>query len=346
MPSEGVALQRATAWDFRSVYRFGRFSAISFSLMTVLVGAATADPDISTGLIAGLTIIGVCFHLFAYIHNDVCDLPIDRSEPQRQESPLVMGTIDPKTALVVGLAQIPLAFGVHLYLGGGVGSGASLATAFILLAAYNQWGKRVRVPLVSDCIQAVGWLALANFGALMTGRPLNSITVLALALIFIYVLMINGVHGGVRDLANDFRCGAQTTAILLGASPDEGSGRPIPSPLLTYAVILHALMLVLLGVYLSYNLPGYDPVSRVATAVMIGAVFAALAVQVVLALRTPARAGDRAQAGLLHLVISLGLLYWPFALYFGPPARIAVLAVYTIPVTFLCVYDGLRGGLE
>ena len=345
MPSEAVAVRRETGWGFRAAYRFGRFSAVSFSLMTVLAGAATADPGISLSLIAGLTIIGIAFHLFAYIHNDVCDLPIDRSEPLRQDSPLVMGMIEPKTALAVAFAQVPLALGMHLCLGGGFRPGASLAAAFILLCVYNKWGKRVPMPIVSDFVQAAGWLALATYGALISGRPLNTTTETALALIFVYVLMINGVHGGIRDLDNDFRCGAQTTAILLGASPDAGCATPLPSPLLTYAFALHGLLIVILALYLGYNVPGYDPASRIGTAAIVLGVFAAIAVQVGLALRRSARASDRTQAGLLHLVISLGLLYWPFALYFDLPARIALLAVYAIPVTFMCIYDGIRGGL-
>jgi 4-hydroxybenzoate polyprenyltransferase len=345
MPSEGVVIQPA-GWDFRSVYRFGRFSALSFTLMTILLGAATAEPRISLELIFGLLGIGLAFHLFAYIHNDFADLAIDLSEPLRRHSPLVLGMIRPRTALAVALLQVPLAFGLHWWLGGDSRAATALAVALLLLAVYNVWGKRVPVPVFSDLVQAFGWVTLAVYGALMARRTPNAVTGTLASLIVVYVLMINGIHGGLRDLANDYRCGARTTAILLGAKPDAESGTLMPRRLFIYAIALQGLLLCIIALCLSLNLPRYDTNSRLATAAIVVLVNLGLAYLTRTAVRRHASKPDLIQAGILHLVISLGLLYWPFALYLDWPARLAGFAVYIIPVTFMCAYNGLRGEVQ
>jgi hypothetical protein len=52
------------------------------------------------------------------------------------------------------------------------------------------------------------------------------------------IIVVNGVHGAVRDLANDHAHGARTTALWLGGRVDE-SGATIPTRLWVYGIVFH-----------------------------------------------------------------------------------------------------------
>jgi 4-hydroxybenzoate polyprenyltransferase len=206
------------------IYRFIRFSALGATAILPLLGAASVAPRIEPALLLGLLAAALLFHCFAYVLNDVIDLPIDRLEPQRATFPLVRGMVSPAQALAFALAQVPLAFALTAWLGGGPAAFGALALAFALMAVYNLWGKRAPFPPLTDLAQGLGWAALLVYGAALAGPPAPLTAALA-AFEVVFILLINGVHGPLRDLANDLRCGARTTAILLGARPlppDEG----------------------------------------------------------------------------------------------------------------------------
>src|SRR5436853_1604586 len=67
---------------------FIRIHFFLFSGMLPLLGAATVRSRLSGREIAGLIGIGLAYHIFAYVLNDVIDLPIDRGQPLRQGDPL------------------------------------------------------------------------------------------------------------------------------------------------------------------------------------------------------------------------------------------------------------------
>ena len=206
------------------IYRFIRFSALGATAILPLLGAASVAPRIEPALLLGLLAAALLFHCFAYVLNDVIDLPIDRLEPQRATFPLVRGMVSPAQALAFALAQVPLAFALTAWLGGGPAAFGALALAFALMTVYNLWGKRAPFPPLTDLAQGLGWAALVVYGAALAGPP-TPLTAALAAFEVVFILLINGVHGPLRDLANDLRCGARTTAILLGARPlppDEG----------------------------------------------------------------------------------------------------------------------------
>ena len=162
---------RQAHWRFASIYRFGRFSAVSFTLVVPLSGAAIAFRPLSISRIAGLTAIAIAFHLFAYVSNDVVDLPLDRTEPQRSDSPLVLGLIRPSVALAIALAQVPVAFAIHAALGGPPAASLALLTAVALMLVYNIYGKRLAFPPLGDAVQGVAWSAFALYGVWPRASP-------------------------------------------------------------------------------------------------------------------------------------------------------------------------------
>ena len=148
-------------WIIRA-YLTIRVSTLGFTLLLPLTGSASAAPGWRPLQAAWLIAIALAFHIFAYVLNDVVDLDVDRSEPLRADSPLVLGEIGRAQALALAWAQPPLAFGFALAGEASVSVLAWLALAFVAMAIYDVYGKRCRRPVLTDAVQAVGWCALLN----------------------------------------------------------------------------------------------------------------------------------------------------------------------------------------
>jgi hypothetical protein len=93
------------------------------------------------------------------------------------------------------------------------------------------------VPLLADAVQGVGWACLVWYGA-SRGGGANLGTFLAAMFVVGFVVIVNAVHGGLRDLRNDSRRGARTAAIALGATVDTDGRVTVPVALRRLAWLL------------------------------------------------------------------------------------------------------------
>lgn len=238
MPAPDPTLLR---WAI-AVYLTVRVSALGFTWVLPLVGAAsTALPASAT---PALLLVALSFHVFAYVFNDVIDHPVDRCEPLRSDSPLVQGRVSRGQLLVLAWVQVPLAFALALEGGATAAALAALLGAFVAMALYDVYGKRCVWPLLTDAVQAAGWCALVLVGAWWHERATPPLTGWLIVYVFFCVLLVQGVHGGLRDLANDGRSGARTTALWLGARVDERGGIALSRTMLAYALGLQLALWV------------------------------------------------------------------------------------------------------
>jgi 4-hydroxybenzoate polyprenyltransferase len=320
-------------------YRFYRFSAFGATATLPLLGAASTTPTVPLATIAVLLLVAALFHGFAYVHNDIVDLAVDRTQPLRRDYPLVRGTIQLRQAwLFVAFCLLGLAALCLL--------GRPAALPFVLIAVlcmigYNLWGKRCAWSILTDALQGLGWAALIGYGALASGGPISRLVCYLGSYEVVLILLVNGVHGSLRDLANDAACGARSTALWLGARIDDGKLR-IPSALLGYALVLQLLLAVLV------LLPLLDG-TIVYPALVQGLTLAALlALQFLMlwlawAAQRHRDAASLKAIGMLHLT---ALLTAPILLVLpgcGPWLALALLIAHTMPLLANgMTYDGLR----
>lgn len=305
MPIDNTANHWAVRW--RAFSRLVRFPAIGATANLPLLGAVTVDADTDVGRACLLVAIGTAAHIYGFILNDVIDLPLDRTDPARSESPLVRGTIARSHALVAALSQLPIALALTLWAGGGSAACAALVAAFALGATYNLYGKKFSFPPVTDAVQGVAYALLTLSGALMTLGQLTKVTVAVCVYIGLLVFTVNGVHGSLRDLANDLRHCARTTAVFFGASPLDENRISLPRRFRLYMFILQALLATTIVTPLAYNWLGYDELMRVWTLASLG-VMLALSVLLLGAFARPvAPRNDLVFAGTLHMLLCLGL---------------------------------------
>jgi 4-hydroxybenzoate polyprenyltransferase len=228
----------------RSVKTYGRLTAAGLGLSCVVTGQASALGPFDLRTVGFLLLVGLAFHIVAFAVNDLFDLEIDRTDPTRAGSPLVLGDIRPRTSAVLLLAIGVGSFGIdRAAFGPSARAVSALAAAYVFLLAYDAFGKRVRWPVVTDAMQGIGWACLVWYGAERGGGP-TSATWLTAAFTFLFVVMVNGVHGGLRDLANDSTRGARTTAIAFGAI-STSDRLVVPLLLTTYSWVLQAALAVI-----------------------------------------------------------------------------------------------------
>ena len=314
-----------------------RVSTLGFTLLLPLSGAASAAPGWRAGEVAWLLALALAFHVFAYVFNDVVDLRVDRTEPLRASSPLVRGAISRTQALVLAWAQLPIAFALALAGGARAPLLGWLALAFGALALYDLYGKRCPWPLLTDAVQSVGWCALLLMGAWASAGEASAATWWLAAYVFLCVLLVNGVHGGLRDLANDSRCGARTTAVWLGARAGAGTAIVLSPALVAYALALQAgLVACALGACRATTSGSDHALAR-------GLVAAALAAACVSLAVAFGRVGERralVAAGAWNIVATLLVLPPAVLPRLGWAGGAVLLAVFALPVIAMWAYNG------
>lgn len=318
-----------TIW--RDAIEFVRFTGFGATLAVVFMGAAQSGAHRIDGRdMVTLIVLASAFHAYAYLLNDLVDLPIDRTEPRRFADPLVRGAISPRWAALTALIAFAV-LGVVI-VRGEPSVRVTLGAAVGLMTVYDLWGKRVGVPIVMDFIQGIGWATLLLAGAAIAGSLTASAWALA-AFTLLFILMANGVHGALRDLDNDAGHDVRSTAITWGAH-SLGGRRYVPTGLIVWAGALHlsgSSILVVTSAAMFDTTVGWA-VSALTAAMLLTLSTVALW-RAERALDEP-RGLDVEYLGMLHLFALLGAAI-SVAVYDAPPLTIPFLTIgFVIPILF------------
>jgi 4-hydroxybenzoate polyprenyltransferase len=264
-----------------TVDRLVRLHQLFFTAIWPLLGAATVRGDLSTAELAGLLGVAICFLVPAAVINDVVDLPIDRTDPNRQQDLLVRGIVEPRQAVAIAVVSAVLTIPLTAWVGGAIPGQLMLGAAFVLMVVYNVWGKRCPVPPLTDLVQGLSWASFTLYGPLAIGGAPNALTWTLAAYAVVLTLSFNGVHGSLRDLTNDLMRGARTTAIFLGARPDPEQGvARVPAAMAVYASLVLAAVVAVSTIFVIRNDFGYEPLPWTVMAIGVSAVnLAAVALQ-------------------------------------------------------------------
>ncbi|WP_437676365.1 UbiA prenyltransferase family protein [Sorangium sp. So ce131] len=330
----------ARAWNaFLAYQRFVRLSVFGLTAMMPLLGAGSVSARLTEGRTWGLVAVALAFHHYIYVHNDVVDLAVDRGHPRRAKYPLVKGSIQPRHALWFALGQLPIAFLLTLVMEGSWAAHLALAVAIVAGAMYNLWGKTNPFPPLTDAIQGVAWAALVFYGAAMAEAAPTLLTWVLAAHIVVFIILVNGIHGSLRDLVSDCAAGMKTTAVLLGARPDEEGGLHLPRRLAAYTFGLQALCTGLLFWPLAVNELAYDDATRWSTSAAVALLQVAAIAADVIMLRTtnPSRMFGPVMFHIIASLLSVMALFMP---YVAPPLGRAVVLTFFVPILIYDTYYG------
>ena len=326
-----------------SLLLFIRVSAMGGTLILPLLGAASVATPISTPQILGIFGVAITFHIFIYVLNDIIDLPVDRSEPRRSEFPLVKGTIKPWQALIFALFQIPIALAISSWMNATIHAYIALGVGLVFGVAYDVFGKRTRFPPLIDAVQGLAWGSLVVYGALATDGHVTVLTGVVFIYIVVFILLANGVHGSMRDLGNDFKCGVHSTAVYLGAKPQGTAGIYIPRRLVTYAFVLQLILGLVTLLPVVANWFWYSPIKMGLTMCVVLALSGLSFCLLRIAADSASNRDVMISAGMLQLLFSLVILIVLFTFYVDLNLLAALLLAFLLPLlTHSWLYDALR----
>ena len=200
------------------------------------------------------------------------------------------------------------------------------------MAVYDAWGKRAAFPPATDLIQGGAWGALVFYGAGMAPAEPDRLTVYLFAFVVVYIVMLNGVHASLRDLANDLAYGMRSTAILLGARPRNAGQLAISRRLRLYAWVLQAASIGLLWWPLLQNALGYGTLAWLATFVALSLLSARSARLLARIVSPNSDHAERARSVGAYLFASISSLVVLYALYLDPAIMAVLLVVCLAPL--------------
>lgn len=272
-----------------------------------LVGSATSSGSASVVQVLGFVLLGVATHGHAAIFNDVIDYPIDRTEARRADSPLVRGDVSRPVASAVAFGSLGLSALMMLALGAGGEAWLAWSLAIGLVDIYTLIGKRVKWAVISDAVQGVGTACFVWVGAAATGG-VTAASVAAMVHVAGYVMMVNGVHGTVRDMANDAARGARTTALMFGAFVDDAGAAVLPRSFIGWAAALQFWLLAATAAVFLLSRSELSAPAAVGSATT-GLILSALLIRYgAAALANRANRDAMMAAGTWHLVFGLAML--------------------------------------
>jgi 4-hydroxybenzoate polyprenyltransferase len=308
---------------------FIRGSALGGSCLLALLGVFAADARPPLAVCAAVLAVALCFHVFAYVTNDLVDLEMDRVA--RPVSPLVTGWVTPRLALVTALVPVPVGVAVAVA-AGGWRAGGLVTVAVAAMGVYNLYGKRARVPPLTDAVQGVAWAALVLAASTMAGGRWNALVWAFAAFTVVFILMANGIHGAVRDIVVDSQFGVRSTALVYGARPAPGGGVDFPRPLSRYAAALHAAAFAALWAPVVSGGAGYSRGQAALVAALLVVVTGLSTRWLAAALRAGADERALRSAGMLHLVTLLAVPVVLLVPLLPAGVLAAVALVYLVPL--------------
>lgn len=325
-------------------YMFIRLAAFGFTGILPFLGVISVQSTLTYSQSLGLFAVAFFYHNYTYVLNDLIDLPLDRTEPLRAHYPLVRGSVQPKYALIFVCLQLPALFVVAGWLGAEGKAFLALCISLSLITLYNVGSKYTPFPLAMDALQGMAWGSLVLFGAFVCARQASGLTWILFFIITVYILLVNGVHGSLRDLENDLRSGAKTTALVLGARPRQKGAIVLSPPLISYMLLLQFVLGGLTVFPVLQNWFGYDDWELRIVLVVIAAILSGCLFLTLLVVRLQENRWDMFLAGSFHLLISMGLLLAPFIFYTSWAMLILVLVIYAVPVLTMWLHRGFEWG--
>ncbi|MEM0466106.1 MAG: UbiA prenyltransferase family protein [Candidatus Thermoplasmatota archaeon] len=166
-----------------------------------------------------LFLVGFFGHTFGFVFNDIIDYTLDTQSQEISDRPLVSGTITKKNAYLFAFAAMFVAFLIASLIAYTTNQYFPLVILLLsagCIALYDLISKKY--PF-TDIFVALGIFFLIIYGALtVTGKLtlLTPITWIVGILGAIQVLYMQIIAGGMKDIENDYKHGANTLAVKLG----------------------------------------------------------------------------------------------------------------------------------
>lgn len=224
-----------------------------------VIGALTVGVTDLYNLIL-VFIIGAIACVYGFVLNDYADIKLDELVDELHKKPLVSGEVSKKTALMISILLMLLAFLFVsiLWYGQTIDLYKFMALMCIIIAGvlgsvYDLYGKRI---IGSDFLVALSVAFVFLFGALSFGKP-NVITWVIFVLTFNNLLYMNAIQNGIKDADHDYKMGVKNIALHSGVTVG-GTNLSIPPAFKAFGMGIRLCSASLLFVpFIFYNYDYY-----------------------------------------------------------------------------------------
>jgi 4-hydroxybenzoate polyprenyltransferase len=215
------------------------------------VMGAIAMSDFNLYHLVILFLIGFFGHTYGFVLNDICDYEIDKKNKELGDRPLISGTITIKKAWIFTIFSLIIAILLALYYSYITNKYFPLLILIFsacLITIYDSISKKW--PLM-DIFNSLAVFTFILYGATTVSGNIANISNLAWLVCIlgsIQVFFMQLVPGGLKDIENDFKTGANTVAVKLGVRITNNDILKIPLSykILSYGIQIFNISLVFL----------------------------------------------------------------------------------------------------
>jgi len=223
--------------------RLGRIHSSVLTGVTPCVAAAATGVTLSIYHYLALFIIGIIFHIFLFVYNELRDLAIDKTSDKLKGKPLVDGSITVRSAKTVVILSIALTLilTIVFFRGRAIILFPTILLTLLFGGLYDILGKRF---LHADYFIATSVFLLAIYGGFSVTSNLSALVYIICALAFIQMLAQN-IVAGLKDVDHDYLVGGISTPLRMRVKT-KGKNILIPKKFIAYISILKTIHVILI----------------------------------------------------------------------------------------------------
>ena len=192
-----------------------------------------------------LFLIGYFGHTYGFALNDILDVKIDQTSTELKDRPLVCKTLTMRNAWIFTLSSAVIAFLLAIIYAVHTSHYFPILILFIsclLTTIYDVISKKY--PLM-DIFVAGGIFFLILYGATSVSTNITSLAWIVCILGTLQVFFMQFIAGGLKDIENDFKRGANTLAVKMGVRIKKGIlNTPLSFKILSYSIQITELILL------------------------------------------------------------------------------------------------------
>lgn len=200
-----------------------------------------------------LFLVGFFGHTYGFVLNDILDFKIDKSSKEISDRPLISGTITLQKAWGFAIFSLIISGLIAFYICNQNQSYFPLifiGLSAVFITIYNAISKKL--PLM-DIFVGLGIFTLILFGAATETSSFSDISFLAWMVCILgttQVFFMQIIAGGLKDIENDFKQGANTFATKIGVRVlDKKLIIPFPFKITAYSIQIFDFALVFYTIY-------------------------------------------------------------------------------------------------
>jgi 4-hydroxybenzoate polyprenyltransferase len=243
-------------WNrLRKYLRLTRIHSAVLTSLTPVVAAAAANASLPIYHYIQLFLIGLLFHFYIFIYNELRDISIDKTSEKLKEKPLIDGSVTVKNAKIIIVSSIILILILTIvFFQEKIIILIPISLLALLFAGlYDIFGKRFSH---ADYLLAASIFLLAIYGGFSVLQELTVIIYIICALAFMQVLIQN-IIAGLKDVDHDYLIKCMSTPSRMGVKT-EGKYILITKKFIAYISILKIIQIILLITPFVYSIITFE----------------------------------------------------------------------------------------